>query len=74
MAHLRGCPFGEVVSFGSIEPMSLPSVALNMYDHSASFEAVSDLVSLQLSELCGMENLMVVAFQEGNFSGSVEYG
>ena len=56
MAHLRGCPFGEVVSFGSIEPMSLPSVALNMYDHSASFEAVSDLVSLQLSELCGMEN------------------
>ena len=74
MAHLRGCPFGEVVSFGSIEPMSLPSLALNMYDHSASFEAVSDLVSLQLSELCGMENLMVVAFQEGNFSGSVEYG
>ena len=74
MAHLRGRPFGEVVSFGSIEPMSLPSVALNMYDHSASFEAVSDLVSLQLSELCGMENLMVVAFQEGNFSGSVEYG
>ena len=74
MAHLRGCPFGEVVSFGSIEPMSLPSVALNMYDHSASFEAVSDLVSLRLSELYGMENLMVVAFQEGNFSGSVEYG
>ena len=73
MAHLRGRPFGEVVSFGSIEPMSLPSVALNMYDHSASFEAVSDLVSLRLSELYGMENLMVVAFQEGNFLGSVEY-
>ena len=73
MDHLQPRPFGEIVSLGAIRPMSLPSVALNVYDHNASFEAASDLLALRLSELYGLKNLIVTAFQEDNLSGSVEY-
>ena len=73
MAHLQGRPFGEVVSLGSIKSMSLPSVALNVYDHNASFEAASDLLALKLAELYGLKNLIVTAFQEDSLSGSIEY-
>ena len=73
MDHLQPRPFGEIVSLGAIRPMSLPSVALNVYDHNASFEAASDLLSLRLSELYGLKNLIVAAFQEDSLSSSVEY-
>ncbi len=73
LAHLRGRPFGDVISQGGAAQMNIASLVLSIYDHSASFEAASDLLSLRLHERFGLNNLAIIVFQEDNLSGSVEY-
>ena len=73
LAHLNGRPFGDVISQGGSRRLGISSLALSMYDHSASFEATSDLLALKLAEQFGLTNLVVVVFREENLSGSVEY-
>ena len=66
-------PFGDVVSQGMGAQMGLASLALNLFDHSASFEAVCDLLAWKLAEERGLSNLVIVAFQAENLSGRVDY-
>ncbi len=66
-------PFGQIVSQGGAAQMGLSSLALSLYDHSSSFEAASDLLAWKLAKICGLTNLVIVAFQAENLSGSVVY-
>ncbi len=73
MAQTAPHPFGNVISQGTEAQMSLASLALTLFDHSASFEAPCDLLAWKLAENCGLSNLVIVAFQVENLSGSVAY-
>ncbi len=65
--------FGDVVSQGAATQVSFSSLALSLFDHSASFEAPCDLLAWKLAKAFGLSNLVIVAFQVENLSGSVAY-
>ena len=65
--------FGEVVSPGYIRQMGLASLALNLFDRSASFAAAMDLLSRRLHTRFAMRGLLITAFREEYLSSSLEY-
>ena len=65
--------FGDVVSQGAATQLSFSSLALSLFDHSASFEAPCDLLAWKLAKAFGLSNLVIVNFQVDNLSGSVAY-
>ena len=73
MPQMAPRPFGDIISQGAEVQMGLASLALTLFDHSPSFEAVCDLLAWKLAENYGLSNLVIVAFQAENLSGRVDY-
>lgn len=69
----EGQPFGEVVSQGHIKKLSLPSLALSLFDRSLTLDAAADLLARRLQKAYGLTNLVITFFREDFLSSSVEY-
>lgn len=68
-----GQPFGEVVSQGYTRQLSLPSLALSLFDRSLTLDAAADLLARRLAKAYGLTNLIITSFREDFLSSSIEY-
>ena len=69
----EGLPFGEVVSQGYIRRLSLPSLALSLFDRSLTLDAAADLLARRLEKAYGLTNLVITSFREDFLSSTIEY-
>ena len=68
-----GLPFGEVISQGHTKQLSLPSLALSLFDRSLTLDAAADLLARRLEKAYGLTNLIITSFREDFLSSSIEY-
>ncbi len=63
----------ETESFARIRQMSVPSLALNLFDRNGDIHAVMDVLVLKLREHGPLDNVLVTRFDHDYLSSSVTY-
>ena len=65
--------FGEIVSVGYTEQMSLVSIALNLFDRGSSISACLDLLAARMRKVCTLTDLLITSYNRENMVNSLEY-
>ena len=71
-AHIRS-GIQETESFARIHQLSVPSLALNLFDRNGDIHVVLDFLVLKLRELGPLDNVLVTHFDRDYLSSSVTY-
>lgn len=65
--------YGEIVSMGYTEQMSLVSIALNLFDRAGSTAALLDLLAAKFQKHYTLSNLLITAYSQENMVNTLEY-
>ncbi len=63
----------QAENFSRIQGMSLPSIAMNLFDHSGDIHVILDLLCLKLTEYYPLTNLTITKFDRETLSSNAEY-
>lgn len=64
---------GETEAFSRIHEMGLPTLAMDLFDHSGNIHVVMDVLVRKIQEKCQLENLLITRFDRDYLSSVVTW-